>query len=105
MLAGLFLDFHTRNETNLELKILEAITETHSQSKGRVVEPSHNRYIYTATPAPKTQGSLRKRKQKDQKSQRLSEFAVGLSPRKIRSHTRKVSPTRLSEHEPNKDNC
>lgn len=37
---------------------------------------SPKRYIYNATVVPRAQGSLRKRRQKDYKDQRMREFAV-----------------------------
>lgn len=51
---------------NVSLQQLETITENHSQSKCRVVEPSHM-ICYTIAP-PKAQGSLGRGGWKDCKS-------------------------------------
>jgi hypothetical protein len=53
---------------------MKTIAENHSQSKCRVMAPSPNRNMQYI-PAPKAQGLLQIRGQRDGKSQRIREFA------------------------------
>lgn len=72
----------------------DTITESHNQSKGRVVEPSRNEYIYKITSALQVQGTLGQRRQEHCKSQRSGEFNVRVcllvmseaTPRKSHQH-------------------
>ena len=66
-------------QQNFSLQHMETIKTNHNLSKWRVVEPSHNGYIYKATPAPKAQGRSRNRKYTDCRSQRIREFVMKLS--------------------------
>ena len=69
----------TFRQQNFSLQHMETITANHNLSKWRVMENSHNGYIYKATPACKAQGTSWRRRQKDYRSQRIREFAVKLS--------------------------
>lgn len=63
-----------------ELQQKEAITQNHSQTECRIIEPSSIGHIYNTTPKskPPPQGTLNKRGEKDYKSQRNGKFAVKL---------------------------
>lgn len=62
-------------------------------SKGIVLEPSPNIYIYEITPILKAQRTTWMRKTKHCKSQMVRELAVRLSSNNVRSYTRRTSPT------------
>lgn len=66
----------TLHQGNIPLQLSERVTEMHNPSKCRGAEHRPRGYIYNTSLAPKAQGSLCKRRRKDDKSQRNRKFSV-----------------------------
>lgn len=92
----------TPHEPHFTLKQMETTTEGYSQSKGRVVEPIPNRYIYKTFPHLRCRELCKRRGREAVWVTGKGVCYDSVSPRSVRRYILTVSPTCLLKREFNK---
>lgn len=104
LLTAVLTPTDTPHLGSFSLQHSESRTENHDPYKCRLVEPSPDRHVCSATSVPKLRDHLQKRERKDRVSQSMGEFAMRwcllampeTKPIKSHQHNDKVNNTHAS---------